>query len=329
MVLLTGKILRKQENKLPLICGIYYLVMVLIVPGFFTFHNTWNIILNLIPLLIACIGQTYVMLTAGIDLSITSTISLTSVVGAYLMSADNNLGLGVFLSISLAILAMCLTGVLMGLFNGWVITRIGMPPFMVTLTNMMFFSGFTVWLTQSQSIYNLPDVFVNMPYSTLIIVPVPVLIALLILLKANFFLNKTLYGEWIYAVGMNKKAAQISGVMVNMTIMLVYAISGICAAVASIYYTARLETGSPVMGQNILLDVIGAVVIGGTSLFGGKGNIRGTFFGVLFIILLDNSLNLMGLSYFLIMVVKGLVILGATVLNIYQLKNFRKDVAGV
>jgi ribose transport system permease protein len=210
---------------------------------------------------------------------------------------------------------MLASGALVGLLNGISIVRLRMPAFMVTLISMIFFSGLAIWITQSQNIYNLPEAFVNMPYTFFLGLPLPAYLGIALLLLAYVLLNRSLWGKWIYAAGLNPKVAAISGVKVGKTIIAVYVFSGICASLSSILYTARLETGSPVMGQSLLLDIIGAVVIGGTSLYGGKGRISWTIFGVFFIVMLDNSLNLIGLSYFLIMMVKGLVILLAAMIN--------------
>ena len=306
------------EHLILLLCVGYYLLMIVVAPGFFTLANSWNLLFNLLPLLLVSVGQTFVMLTAGIDLSVTSIIALSSVVGGYLMSADTNLGLTAGWAIAAGILAILLTGLAVGWINGKAVASLGMPPFMVTLTTMITFSGVAVWLTSSQNIYNLPEAFIDLPYTDLLGVPVPLLIALGVLAVAYFVLNGTLMGRWLYAVGLSPRASVISGVPVPRTLLFAYLFSGWCSAVAAILYTARLETGSPVMGQHILLDVIGAVVIGGTSLFGGRGRLEWTFYGVLFIVLLDNSLNLIGISYFLIMMVKGTVILAAAVIYLLR-----------
>ena len=303
------------------LCIIYYWIMAVIAPGFFTQFNTSHLLFNLMPLLIISIGQTYVMLTGGIDLSVTSIVALSSVVGGYIMSEDTGLNMAPFMSIGLGVIFMLLTGALVGFINGLAVTWFKMPAFMVTLTTMIFFSGLAIWLTHSQNIYNLPEAFVDLPYTHWLGIPVHVIIGILVVVVAYFLLNRTLIGAWIYATGLNSKVARISGVRVESTLRFTYIFCGCCAAIAALLYTARLETGSPVMGQHILLDVIGAVVIGGTSLFGGKGKIQGTVYGVLLITLLDNSLNLMGLSYFLIMMAKGSVILIAAM--IYMLNEQR------
>lgn len=312
-----------DEHRILYICVGYYILMALITPGFFTWVNSGNLLLNMMPLLIVSIGQTYVMLTAGIDLSVTSVIALSSVVGGYCMSSDYGLGLAPAWAIIIGMLAMIFVGGLVGFFNGFAVSRLGMPSFMVTLTSMMFFSGLAIWLTTSQSIYNLPDAFVDLPYSDFLFIPIPLIIGVFVALIAWFLLKHTLIGAWIYAVGLNPNVAKISGVPTGFTMRFAYIFCGCCAAIASIFYTARLETGSPVMGQHILLDVIGAVVIGGTSLFGGKGKIQWTLYGVVLISLIDNSLNLLGLSYFVIMMVKGSVILLAAMLSVFQSRTLK------
>ncbi len=307
----------KSPNIILYLCLVYYLAAALVTPGFFTVNNTWNLLYNLMPLLIVAVGQMLVILTAGIDLSVTAIIAVTSVVGGYIMSADYSPVDSSSLAIALGILGMVITGGIIGLINGISVAKLKMPAFMVTLTGLMFFGGFAVWLTKSQNIYNLPAGLVDMPYTSFLGLPLPIWTGLLVLGLIYLVLNKSLLGEWIYAVGVNPKTSRISGVNVDLTIIMVYMLSGVTAAIGSVLYTARLETGSPVMGQNLLLDVIGAVVIGGTSLFGGKGLLQWTVAGAFFMAMLDNSLNLAGLSYFLIMIVKGVIILSAAMLNVW------------
>lgn len=306
------------SNRILLLCLGYYLLMALITPGFFTANNSWNLLYNFLPLLIIAVGQTFVMLTAGIDLSVTAIVALASVAGGYVLSRDTSPFASEGMAIAGGVLAMLLAGLLVGAFNGLAVARLKMPAFMVTLTSMIFFSGLAVWLTESQNLYNLPEAFVDFPYRSMFGIPLPVYAGALVLGLAWFLLNKTIYGEWIYAVGVNQRAALISGVPVERILLLVYAISGLCAGAGAALYTARLETGSPVMGQNILLDVIGAVVIGGTSLFGGKGKLLWTTAGAALMTMLDNSLNLLGLSFFIIMIIKGAIILLTALLNVIE-----------
>jgi ribose/xylose/arabinose/galactoside ABC-type transport system permease subunit len=295
--------------------AVYFLVCTPFVPGFASAENAGNIFANLLPLLIVAIGQTFVLIAGGIDLSVTATIAMSSVTGALVMSGDGGWLAGSRWAMPAGLVAMLLAGALIGLLNGAAITQFKMPAFIVTLTTMMFFGGLAVSLTKSKTIYNLPHSFNALGKGVL----PSVLVTTLLAVAAQFALGRTLFGRWLYAVGHNARTAQVSGVQVNQTIMLAYVACGVCAAVAGVLYTGRMETGSPVMGQRILLDVIGAAVIGGTSLFGGKGKVLWTVGGVLFITLIDNSLNLLGLSHFTIMMVKGGVILSAALLD--RLRN--------
>jgi ribose transport system permease protein len=227
------------------------------------------------------------------------------------MNGDNGWLSGHPLAVPAAVALMLALGAFVGLLNGAAITRFRMPPFIVTLTGMMFFSGFAIWLTKSKAISHLPASF-NALGGT---VWVSFLIALALAGFAQIVLSRSVFGRWLYAVGHNAKASHISGVPVNGVVIAAYVFSGFCAAGASVLYTGQAETGSPVLGQRILLDIIGATVIGGTSLFGGKGKIVWTLFGVLFMKLIDNSLNLLNLSIFTITMVKGAVILFAALMD--------------
>lgn len=273
-------------------------------PGLATSASLLNILGYLLPLFIVAIGMTLVMITGGIDLSVTSIIALTSVVGAKLLGEQG-------VATPLGVGAMLAVGAGLGAVNGAVVTLLRLPAFIVTLASMMFLSGFAVWFTQSKNICGLPSAFLGIGQR----LPVALVITATVAVVAHLLLRRTVYGRWLYATGQNAKAAHISGVPVRSMIFAAYVASGFCAALASVMLTGRLETGSPVLGREILLDIIGATVVGGTSLFGGKGKIAWTFFGVLFLTVLDNALNLLNLSQFSITMTKGAVILFAAVLD--------------
>jgi ribose/xylose/arabinose/galactoside ABC-type transport system permease subunit len=294
---------------------LYFVVLLPYAPDLGSAENIRNIFSNMMPLLVVALGQTVVLISGGIDLSATSVIGLCSVIGALVMSGDSGVLARSASATPAGIAAMILTGCLVGLLNGAAITRLRMPPFIVTLTGMMFVSGLAIWLTQSRAIYNLPASFTGAGRGSMLGVPHALIVAGSVALAVHLLLSRSLLGRWTYAAGMNAKASRISGVPVDRVLTFAYVLSGGCAAVASILYTARLETGSPVLGQRILLDVIGAAVIGGTSLFGGKGKVAWTVLGVWFICLIDNSLNMLGLSYFVVMMVKGGVILLAALVD--------------
>ena len=303
------------------------------------------------------IGQTFVIIVAGIDLSLGAVMGLSSVAGAVVMtSAADKLQLGGSplwgrvldegggllagspWAPAAAMATMLAVGAAVGLVNGFFIARFRLPPFMMTLVALMFCSSLAVWLTQSQNIVNLPEGFTRLGSGDLVsvyfgekltpeikrrdilpLVTYPAVIALALAFAAHLVLTRTILGRHIYAVGSNIRAAEISGVPVRRTITIVYLFAGFCAGVAAILYSARLEGGRPTIGGgSVLLDIIGATVIGGTSLSGGKGKVTWTVVGVLFFVLLSNTLNYMRLSAFHIDVVKGAVILAAALLDVLR-----------
>jgi ribose/xylose/arabinose/galactoside ABC-type transport system permease subunit len=340
----------------------YFLVLVPFLPTLSTPGNLTNLMSNMWPLLVVAVGQTFVLTIAGIDLSQGAVMGLTSVVAAMLIAtaapaqvlADAPIW-GSFLTeqggwlaaspwaTPVAIGAMLAVAAAIGACNGAAVARLGMPPFMVTLVSMIAVGAFAIWLTQSNNIRELPESFVALGKGDLVsvylgaktesqlprrevysFVTAPMMIALAVAVVAHLLLSRTVFGRFVFAIGINRKAAEISGVPVARVIVAVFVISAVCAAIASLLYTARLETGRPTLGGgNFLLDVIGATVIGGTSLFGGKGKVLWTFFGVLFFVLLSNTLNLMNLSAFHIDMVKGGVILMAALLDVVRTRLLR------
>ena len=305
---------------LPLVlCLLYFALLAPFAEGFATSYNLANVFSAMLPLLILAVGQTIVMIAAGIDLSATAVVALASVTGAMIMSGDVGWLAGHPLAIPLGITAMLAVGATVGAINGSLVAWFRMPPFIVTLTSLMFFSGLAIWSTQSQNISALPQAFLVLGGNDWIAMVIVVLTAGFV----HFILSRSLYGRWIFAIGHNPKAALISGVPINRILFLSYVAAGIIAAVGSILITGRLESGSPVHWQRNLLDVVGATVIGGTSLYGGKGKVLWTVYGALFLTLIDNSLNLLNLSHFTIMMIKGLVILIAAMLDV--MRNRGKD----
>jgi ribose/xylose/arabinose/galactoside ABC-type transport system permease subunit len=260
------------------------------------------------------------MITGGIDLSVTSIIAAASVAAAWAMTAPTAAGGYVPRpeAVPLAVALAIGVGMTVGAFNGVAVAGLSLPPFIVTLSTMMLVSGATLWATHSRNIANLPDRFTDVAFGSLAGVPYGLWVVGFLALAVHFVLSRTLLGRWLYATGHNAKAALISGVPVRRVTAAAYVVSGVCAAVAGLLYTARLETGSPTMGREILLDVIGATVIGGTSLFGGKGKVLWTVFGVLLFSLISSTLNLLGLQHYTIMMVKGAVILLAAGLDLLR-----------
>ena len=284
---------------------IYFCALAPFTPGFASRSNFQTILAYALPILVVSVGLTLVLIIGGIDLSVTSIIAFASVVGGKIMSADEGWLAGNALAIPVGLLAMLFVGVGIGAVNGIAVTICRIPAFIATLTTMMFVSGLAIWFTLSSKIGGLPSGFVMLGQKLWIAAAITGAATLL----AHVTLSRTLYGKWLYAIGHNSRAALVSGVPVGPVTFITYVASGLFAGLASILFTAGLETGNPEMARDNLLDVIGAVVIGGTSLYGGKGRVLGTVFGVLFLALVDNSLNLLGLKFHTIMTVKGGVIL--------------------
>lgn len=342
----------------------YFIVLAFFVPDLISARNISNQLSNVWPLLVVSIGQTFVILIAGIDLSLGAIMGFVSVAGAAVMATaadklllrgsplwgsvideDGGLLAGEPFAVPVAIALMLLVGTLIGAFNGIAVARLKMPPFMVTLVSLMFFASAAIWLTQSQNIINLPDAFTRLGAGDIVsfyfgeklepqikrrdvlpFITYPMLIALAVAVAAHLILKHTIFGRHIYAIGTNPRAAEISGVPVKRVITLVFAFAGFCAAVAAVLYTARLEGGRPTIGAGVvLLDIIGATVIGGTSLAGGKGKVAWTFVGVVFFVLLSNTLNYMRLSAFHIDVVKGAIILAAAFFNVMRTRLLARE----
>ncbi len=322
----------------------YFLVLWPFIPRIATAQNLGNVFSNMWPLLAVAIGQTFVLIIAGIDLSQPSIMALTSVVGAVIMTSEVNPILfeksplwgvvlteqggplsGNIMAVPVAIILMLITGSLIGLFNGVSVAKLKMPPFMVTLVSMMFFSAFAIYLTKSENIIHLPELYILTGQGQISFIPYSLFIVGLLAIIAHIVLSKTVFGRWLYSIGTNTKTSVVSGVPVVRVIIMAYIISGFFAAMGSVLYSARLEAGRPTLGATLLLDVIGATVIGGTSLFGGKGKIVWTVFGVLFFVLLDNSLNLLNLSFFTVMMVKGSVILLAALFDVTRTRILARN----
>jgi ribose/xylose/arabinose/galactoside ABC-type transport system permease subunit/ABC-type sugar transport system substrate-binding protein len=268
-----------------------------------------GVALALAPLAILTVGQMLVLLIGQIDLSMTAVLGLSSVLSASLMTGSSA---GMRATV-LGVVTCLLTGTVIGLFNGVCTAILRIPSFIATLAVMMAGSGAAVWyastVSDTVSIGHLPQAFTTLGYGSLFHLPIAVLVCLVVLVLARFVLARTVAGRWIYALGQNAEAARISGVPTRRLTLAVFAASGLCAGIAAMIYTSRLETGIPTLGQNLLLDIVGAAVVGGVSLFGGRGSIWMALGGATFLCLLDKSLQLLGLSLFVVLAVKGATIL--------------------
>ncbi len=294
------------------------LVLCVVAPGFASVTTLYDMALALLPLLILALGLMFVLLVAAIDLSITATVAMTSVIAASLITRNGGYLSGE-LGIVIAFVSFILVGALIGLANGAMAAYVRMPSFMATLGTYLLLGGAAVWYTSlhtsSSSIAGLPGAFSVVGRGSVGPFPIALLIAAAVTVLAWLLVNRTAFGRWLAAVGSGQEAARVAGVPVQFTILGAFVICGVCAGVASIILTARIETGSPVLASNMLLDVVGAAVIGGVSLYGGVGKIGGVILGVLLLTMLDVGLRLMGMSLFAVLTVKGLVIVLAAAID--------------
>jgi ribose/xylose/arabinose/galactoside ABC-type transport system permease subunit len=278
------------------------IVFAVIAPQFFSVPNLINVALSIAITGILAVGMTAVILTGGIDLSVGSVAALAGVVAA-MISANG--GAYIFLG-ALAALGI---GLAVGLFNGVTIARFRVPPFVTTLAMLTICRGLAFIVTGGRSIGNLPASFGFLGRERIVGVPVPVLIMFVVFAVGWFVLKRMTLGRYIYAVGGNREAAYLAGVNTKGVTLLVYVLNGLLVGLAGLVLASRLGAGVPNAGLQYELDVIAAVVVGGTSLMGGRGSVIGTFWGAVFIGILNNGLNLAGIDPYMQKIALGLVIL--------------------
>ncbi|RXK17897.1 ribose ABC transporter permease [Macrococcus sp. DPC7161] len=308
------KTLKQKSNileKLGPLLGLLILVVVITVlnSSFIAPSNIFNLLRQVSINGLIAFGMTFVILTGGIDLSVGSILALSSALTALMITSG--------IDPMIALLLGCIIGLLLGAINGALITFGKMAPFIATLATMTIFRGLTLVVTDGNPITNLGDnlLFQMFGKGYMFGIPVPAITMLVVFAILYFILHKTVFGKNTYAIGGNEKAAFISGIKVNKVKIMIYSISGLMAALAGAILTSRLNSAQPTAGTAYELDAIAAVVLGGTSLTGGKGRIFGTLIGVLIIGVLNNGLNLLGVSSFYQQVIKGVVILIAVLLD--------------
>ncbi len=281
---------------------------------FLTPKNMFNILRQNASNLFLATGMTMVIILGGIDLSVGSVIALSGVVAA---GAVVNFGLPEAVGFAAAILV----GALVGLFNGFIICKTDIPPFIVTLASMNITKGIALVLTGGAPIRCMTDAFKFPGAGYVGPVPTPVILMVVIFIIAALMINKTQLGRHIYAVGGNVQAAKFSGISVEKVKFIVYTYTGVMAGIAGVVIASRLYSGQPTAGDGAEMDAIASVVVGGTSMSGGSGRIGGTLIGVLIIGVLNNGLNLMGVDSNFQYIVKGLVILLAVYVDFLRNKK--------
>lgn len=279
-------------------------------PVFLSSLNMTNLMRQAAALGMVAIGQTFVILVNGIDLSVGATASISGVMAAVLMSGQDEMALP-------AILASLLTGIFIGFINGLITTKMNLPDFIVTLAVSSFFNGFLLVYAGGKEVGAISPSFMNLGLKNVLIFPTSFILCVAFILIAYFFLRYSRLGRHMYAVGGNKISARLSGININLTKTFAYMVSGFTAAVSGLILLTRLAVGYPLAGRELQLDSIVAVVIGGTSLKGGRGSILGAFVGAFVLSELNNVLNLLKINPYTQVAFKGLIIITVVVIRAF------------
>ncbi|MCI5972805.1 MAG: ribose ABC transporter permease [Anaerococcus sp.] len=301
----------KENQNLGTIVALIILIVFVSVlnPAFLQVNNLLNLMRQLIINGFIALGMTFVILTGGIDLSVGSTLALTSAIFAGLLQGGMPTILAILIALGL--------GLVLGLVNGILITKGKLAPFIVTLATMTIFRGLTLVYMDGRPIAGPKDdfAFQFLGKGQFFGIPFQVILFIIAYLILWILLTKTSYGRKIYAVGGNEKASFISGIKIDKVKILVYVISALMAVLSGLVLTSRLNSAQPTAGSAYEMDAIAAVVLGGTSMTGGSGSLTGTLIGILILGVLNNGLNLLGVSSFYQQIVKGVVILIAVLID--------------
>jgi ribose transport system permease protein len=306
------KKLAKKYNLL-LIFIVFLIIGSLLSDKFLSIQNILNILQQSSFVGIVSIGMTFVIIVAGIDLSVGSILALTGMFISIMISHSMN----PLLSILITVIAAAI----LGFINGAISTRFRVPAFITTLAMMVSARGLALLTTNGKPVYNLPDSFTMIGGNAFGSIPITAVIWIVLTIFSFFVLKYTTFGRKLYAIGGNAESSELSGINVKKYITLSFIISGVTAGIAGILMAAWLTVGQPTSGTGMELNAIAAVVLGGTSLFGGKGGIAGTFIGVLMMSIIVNIFNLLGLSSYYQSIFMGLIIVLALIMNQYILNK--------
>ncbi len=275
---------------------------------FFTVNNLLNILMQSSALGFMAIGMTAVLITGGMDLSIPAVMALSGILGSMFMRAGGNP--------VLASLIMVAVGMAGGALNGLAVAYLKMIPFVVTLSTQAIAMGACVMITNSVSVLGLSQSFLDVVMSRVLGIPTPILALAIVAAFVAILSQRSIFGRWLYAVGINAETARVSGVPKKKVLLGTYVFAGLFAGLAAIIVTARLASASPTMGQEgVVLNVVGSAVVGGVSIYGGSGSFAGAVLGAVIITMISNIMNMAHLSYYATLIVKGLVIVAVVAID--------------
>jgi len=312
----SSRLMRQLRNGLGPLCAALVIICIALSfasPEFLTTSTLTNIMVQVSVVGIAAVGGTFVIITSGIDLSVGSLVALTGMVAATLMagSTPDNVGLGIAgLAVAIAV------GAGVGALNGISIAWLRLVPFIVTLAMMAMARGLTLAISDGRTKFDFPGAFTVFGAKSIAGLPMPMIVMLIVFLLGHVLLRKTTFGHQVFAVGGNREAARLAGIPVQRVTFLTYVLAGVTAAIAGIVLAGRLNSALPSAANGLELQVIAGVVIGGTSLAGGRGSIIGTFIGVVLIGVINVGLSLLGVNPFWTQFIQGGVIFAAVMLDV-------------
>jgi ribose transport system permease protein len=283
-------------------------ILALLSDAFLSASNLLNVLRQASLIFLLASGVTLVILAAGLDLSIGANVALSACLAATVIKLTGSIALGIVTGLS--------CGVVIGLVNGVLVTALRLPPFIATYGMLWVLHGITYWYMAGDTIYDFPPTFRALGSGYALGVPVPVYLMLGCLVAGGLFTRYTTYGHQIYAIGANTEVARLSGIPVRSRLNLVYTLSGAMAGLASVVYLARLNSAEADIGEPLMLPAIAAVLIGGTSLFGGIGSLSGTLVGALFLTLVLNGMNLLTIGANWQPLVTGVIVVAAAWVDI-------------
>jgi len=302
----------KNTRYLPLLFFVIFVIVLgLTIPHFLTLRNIINILRQSSALGLMTIGMTIVLITGGMDLSIPPVMALAGILGAMYMRATGESFLGGLIMVAVA--------TSLGAINGLAVAYLKMVPFVVTLSMMYIATGAATWLTREKSIADLPPRFIDFIMSKVGFMPTVVIFLVVITLFVAIVMRRSVNGRWLYAVGSNAEVARLFGISKDRVIFGAYVLSGFFAGLAAIVNTARLSSASATMGsEGVVLNVVGSAVIGGVSIYGAEGNVLGAVIGAILMVTIENIMNMARVSYYMSLVVKGIIIASVAVLDTWR-----------
>lgn len=299
---------------------VFFIVSLIIVPGFSKTSTIKSVLSQSCVLMTLACGVHLTVLNGGVDFTSAALLALTSVIGGSIVSTNGPFG-GSAAGIILGLVVMMAIATGFGALNGFSIVNFKMPSFIVTMATQMIANGLAVVYTGGMTVTGIPDALCHFGSGGFGIIPYTLILALAVAIVLHIILSRTLFGRQLYAVGTNPKVSQVSGISVKKTIFKAFLISGICAGIAGIIMLCQMESGSVNFGGTMFNDIMGSIIVGGTSPAGGRGKIPNTVMGAILIAMIGVVFNILNVPYYFIILIKGLIILVAASIDIVAVKN--------